>query len=253
MKLSPPLPVFSRDRFLPAAILSALLFAATGCHHKPPRVAQQPPPPPASSQEPEANRAPGSSGNIPSEARGRPISSETGLASWYGPPYHGRKAADGSVYNQNAMTAAHLTLPLGTLVRVTNLATHQSAFVRITDRGPFVRGRIIDLSLAAAKAVGVYRPGVARVRVEAYASADPPPPGHWCVQVGAFSSHKDAVKLKERLSRRYTTANVIEFAGPTGYWVRLTPRQPNHSNAIEVADSIRPSDPDAHPYLVRTN
>jgi len=151
------------------------------------------------------------------------------------------------------MTAAHLTLPLGTLVRVTNLATHQSAFVRITDRGPFVRGRIIDLSLAAAKAIGVYRPGVARVRVEAYASPDPPPAGRWCVQVGAFSHQRDAIKLKERLMRRYTTARVIEFAGPTGYWVRVTPHLPNHASALEVAEGIRPSDPDAQPFLVRTN
>lgn len=245
----------AKSRIALGAGVSLLVLLASGCHHKTPRVAQQQPPPPISRQTPEPGTDLNSnpSSNLPSEAHGRPISSETGLASWYGPPYHGRKAADGSVYNQNAMTAAHLTLPLGTLVRVTNLATHQSAFVRITDRGPFVRGRIIDLSLAAAKAVGVYRPGVARVRVEAFASADPPPPGHWCVQVGAFSRQKDALKLKDHLSRRYTTASVIEFAGPTGYWVRVTPRQPNHSNAIEVADSIRPSDPGALPYIVRTN
>ena len=84
------------------------------------------------------------------------------------------------------MTAAHLTLPLGTLVRVTNLSNNESAVVRITDRGPFVRGRIIDLSLAAAKATGVYRAGVAKVRVEAFAAPDRPaadPAGRWCVQV----------------------------------------------------------------------
>ncbi len=91
------------------------------------------------------------------------------MASWYGPPYAGRKGADGTVYDQNAMTAAHLTLPMGTMVRVTNLTTNQSVVVKITDRGPFVRGRIIDLSLAAAKATGVYRAGVAKVKVEAFA------------------------------------------------------------------------------------
>lgn len=246
----------TRFRTALTAALCALTLLTTGCHHKRARVAQQPPPPPTyPAQSPQQNASPesGSSRNIPEEAHGRPVFSETGLASWYGPPYHGRKAADGSVYNQNAMTAAHLTLPLGTLVRVTNLATHQSAFVRITDRGPFVRGRIIDLSLAAAKAIGVYRPGVARVRVEAYASADPPPAGRWCVQVGAFSHQRDAIKLKERLMRRYTTARIIEFAGPTGYWVRVTPHLPNHASALEVAEGIRPSDPDAQPFLVRTN
>ena len=154
------------------------------------------------------------------------------------------------------MTAAHLTLPLGTLVRVTNLSNNESAVVRITDRGPFVRGRIIDLSLAAAKATGVYRAGVAKVRVEAFAAPDRPaadPAGRWCVQVGAFSHEKDAVKLKAELMRRYTTAKVIEFPGPTGYWVRVNPRYPDKRNATEVADSIHPRDSAAQPYLIRTN
>ena len=138
------------------------------------------------------------------------------MASWYGPPYAGRKAADGTVYDQNAMTAAHLTLPMGTMVRVTNLTNNQSAVVKITDRGPFVHGRIIDLSLAAAKATGVYRAGVAKVKVEAFAApvrANADPGGHWCVQVGAFARESDAIKLKEEMIRRYATAKVIEFPG----------------------------------------
>src|ERR1700735_2125995 len=144
----------------------------------------------------------------PTEVRGRPILTEVGLASWYGPPYSGRKGADGTVYDQNAMTAAHLTLPLGTMVRVTNLSTNESVVVRITDRGPFVRGRIIDLSLAAAKATGVYRAGVAKVKVEAFAApvrANADPAGRWCVQVGAFAKESDAMKLKDELMRRYST------------------------------------------------
>jgi len=178
------------------------------------------------------------------------------MASWYGPPYAGRKGADGKVYDQNAMTAAHLTLPMGTMVRVTNLGTNQSAVVKITDRGPFVRGRIIDLSLAAAKATGVYRAGVAKVRVEAFAAparANADPGGRWCVQVGAFSRESDAVKLKADLMRRYTTAKVIEFPGPTGYWVRINPRVPDKRTATEVADGIHPKDPAAEPYLIRTD
>lgn len=243
----------TRARLVSAVMLSGFALLVCGCHKKRPRAYQPPPPPVAGSypQNPTANRtepAPSYTG-----PRGKPVSSETGLASWYGPPYHGRKGADGTVYDQNAMTAAHLTLPLGTLVRVTNLTTHQSAMVRITDRGPFVRGRIIDLSLAAAKAIGVYLPGVARVRVEAFASANPDPPGRWCVQVGAFSREKDAIKLKDQLSRRYTTAKVIEFAGPTGHWVRVNPQQPDRAHATQVAESIRTGDPDAQPYLVRTN
>jgi rare lipoprotein A len=181
---------------------------------------------------------------------------EVGMASWYGPPYAGRKGADGKVYDQNAMTAAHLTLPLGTLVRVTNLSTNQSAVVRITDRGPFVHGRIIDLSLAAAKSIGVYRAGVAKVRVEAFSTALPvkpnvPPGGRWCVQIGAFMNEEDAVSLKHDLMRRYATAKVIEFAGPTGHWVRINPKYPDKETAAKVAESIHV--PDAEPYLIRTD
>ena len=187
---------------------------------------------------------------------GKPVSTEVGLASWYGPPYAGRKGADGTVYNQNAMTAAHLTLPMGTMVRVTNLTNNESAVVKITDRGPFVRGRIIDLSLAAAKATGVYRAGVAKVKVEAFAPpvrANADPGGKWCVQIGAFARESDAVKLKQDLLRRYTTAKVIEFPGPTGYWVRVNPKFPDKKNATEVADGIHPKDPAAEPYLIRTD
>jgi rare lipoprotein A len=193
---------------------------------------------------------------LPPDIHGKPSLVETGLASWYGPPYSGRKGADGKVYDQNAMTAAHLTLPLGSMVRVTNLTTSQSAMVKITDRGPFVSGRIIDLSLAAAKATGLYRMGVANVRVEAWTpgpSASPTaiPGGRWCVQVGAFQKEKDAVKLKNDLIRRYTTAKVIEFPGPTGHWVRINPARPDKAHATEVAGSIHVSG--AAPYLVRTD
>ena len=241
-------------------MLSAFLLLAVGCHRETPRAYRQPPPPAVTNANNGGRTRPGRTVESPAQTtpsqpdvEGRPVSSETGLASWYGPPYHGRKGADGTVYDQNAMTAANLTLPLGTTVRVTNLATGQSAVVRITDRGPFVRGRIIDLSLAAAKAIGVYLPGVAKVRVDAFAPSTPPPAGRWCVQVGAFSREKDAIKLKDQLSRRYTTAKVIEFAGPTGHWVRVNPLTPDKASANEVAASIRTPDPDAQPYIVRTN
>ncbi|TAD78843.1 MAG: septal ring lytic transglycosylase RlpA family protein [Oscillatoriales cyanobacterium] len=94
-------------------------------------------------------------------------SSSTGQASWYGPGFHGRSTASGERFNQNAMTAAHRTLPFGTLVRVTNARNGRSVIVRINDRGPFTRGRIIDLSVAAAREIDMYSSGVASVRVEA--------------------------------------------------------------------------------------
>ena len=186
--------------------------------------------------------------------KGKPDEVEFGLASWYGPPYHNRKGADGTVYDQNAMTAAHKTLPMGSMVRVTNLSNNQTVVVRITDRGPFIPGRIIDLSLAAAKAAGVYQSGTAKVRVEAYVPAPKvgaDPGGRWCVQIGAFLTADDAVQLKNDLLRRYATAKVIEFAGPTGYWVRINPKWPDKGTAGTIAAGIHV--PDADAYLIRTD
>jgi len=232
------------------AVLPVLLLVAEGCHKK--QTVAYTPPPPTSVSAP-VTRAPRPVPG-PGEVQGKPISSEVGLASWYGPPYSGRKGADGTVYDQNAMTAAHRTLPMGTLVRVTNLATNQRATVKITDRGPFVRGRVIDLSLAAAKSTGLYRAGVAKVRVEAYAApirANAMPGGRWCVQIGAFYNAEDAMQLKNDLLRRYATAKVIEFPGPTGHWVRINPKTPDRQHAEQVAESIHI--PDAEAYLIRTD
>lgn len=185
------------------------------------------------------------------EPKGKPDSIEIVLASWYGPPYHHRRGADGSIFDQNALTAAHRELPMGTIVRVTNLATGQSVLARISDRGPFIPGRTLDLSMAAAKAIGIYRTGVAKVRVEAWDRPGADPEGRWCVQVGTFIDPQDAIQLRNDLASRYTTAKVIEFAGPTGHWVRINPPLPNHAAAQKIADAIHL--PDAEPYLVRTN
>jgi rare lipoprotein A len=91
---------------------------------------------------------------------------ETGIASWYGGRWHGRKTANGERYNQNSMTAAHKKLPFGTKVRVTNLKTGKSCVVRINNRGPYVRGRVIDLSVAAAKKIGSHSGGLSKVKLE---------------------------------------------------------------------------------------
>jgi len=97
---------------------------------------------------------------------GRWRASQTGIASWYGGRWHGRKTASGERYNQNSMTAAHKKLPFNTRVRVTNLGTGKSCIVRINNRGPHVRGRIIDLSVAAARKIGSYSGGLSRVKLE---------------------------------------------------------------------------------------
>jgi rare lipoprotein A len=108
--------------------------------------------------------------------------STTTVASWYGPGFNGRRTSSGEVYDQHQLTAASRTLPLGSSVRVTNMDSGRSTIVRINDRGPFVRGRGIDLSRAAADQVGLTREGVARVRLtrlDATASAAPEPPEEW--------------------------------------------------------------------------
>ena len=109
---------------------------------------------------------------IPESAE--PILLETGLASWYGPRFHGKLTASGEVFNQERFTAAHRTLPWGSRVKVTNLANGKSVEVRINDRGPFAKGRIIDVSRAAARALGMLQAGIAKVRIEWLADDETP-------------------------------------------------------------------------------
>jgi len=237
-----------------------VLILATGCHKNAAVPVASTPPPPAPVAAPSGRPAPAASSahtpvvphlpQPPEDVHGKPVSTEIGMASWYG-PYQNRKAADGSAYDGMQMTAAHKTLPMGTTVRVTNLTTNQSVMVRITDRGPFVQGRTLDLSIAAAKEIGVYKMGVARVKIEAFAHPGSDPEGRWCVQIGAFIDPSDAIQLKNDLLSRYKTAKVTEFAGPTGHWVRINPAQPDRATADKIAESIHV--PDAEPYLIRTN
>ena len=144
---------------------------------------------------------------------------EVGVAGWYGAPSHNRVASNGEVYDEKAMTAAHPTLPLGSMARITNLKTGRSAIVQITDRSPLVSGRIVDLSLAAAKAVDVYLPGTAPVRLDLLEPLSRlHTGGRWAVQVGPFAGEKGANIVADHLTRRYHSANVAKFAGPTGNW-----------------------------------
>jgi len=242
-------------------MLCVLLLAAavTGCHRKAPQISRRQAPPPIRTRptkrtpayDPSEDSNPTIASAPPAVDNAHVSSTETGMASWYGPPYNNRRGANGEIYDQNAMTAAHRTLPMGTLVRVTNLATNQRATVKITDRGPFVRGRVIDLSLAAAKSTGLYRMGVAKVRVDVLAAQRPLTGGKWCVQVGAFHSEGNANKLKSYLIRRYDTAKVIEFPGPTGHWVRINPATNDRAHATQIADNIHAAEPEAQAYIVR--
>ena len=134
-------------------LLAAVMFSA--CAHKKHSKLVPPPPPPPPAGTPSAGTTPVKPGYV-----------ETGLASWYGHPYHGRPAANGEIYDMETMVAAHRTLPFDTWVRVYDLDTGKTVEVRIIDRGPFVDGRIIDLSHAAAEAIAMIGPGTARVRME---------------------------------------------------------------------------------------
>jgi rare lipoprotein A len=179
-----------------------------------------------------------------------PILSQEGLATWYTAPYKGRKSANGQVFDDNAMTAAHRTLPMGSLVEVTNLRTGQRAVMRITDRGPFVEERMLDLTPAAAKAIGLYRIGMTQVRMDVYQTPKPiDSGGRWCVQIGAFHSEHEAMKLKAELMRKYADANVIEFPGTDSYWVRIRPEGDDRRLAEYIAKHLQPKEGEA--YLTR--
>jgi rare lipoprotein A len=180
-----------------------------------------------------------------------PLLTEVGLATWYTAPYKGRKAANGEVFDDTALTAAHRTLPMGSLVVVTNLSTGQWAAMRISDRGPFVDGRIVDLTVASAKATGVYRAGVVKVRLDVYQTPKPiETGGRWCVQIGAFHSERQAIRLKSQLLSKYPDASVIEFPGQeSSYWVRIRPQGDNRQQAERIARQLRPEEGEA--YLTR--
>jgi rare lipoprotein A len=184
-------------------------------------------------------------------AGAQPLATETGKASWYGPPYHNRVGSNGEVYNMHAMTAAHRTLPLGTIVRVTNLKTGHSALVRITDRGPFIPGRVVDLSLAAARKLDVYLPGIAEVKVEVMQTpASLQTGGKWAVQIGGFPHEREAKDLADHLARRYRTAKVLKFASPAGdWWVRVRVLNDDRQRAQQLSAETRT--PEGAVFLVR--
>jgi len=148
---------------------------------------------------------------------------QRGIASWYGKDFHGKKTSNGEIYNMYAMTAAHKTLPLGTFVRVHNLDNNRRVEVRVNDRGPFVRGRIIDLSYKAANEIGIVGPGTARVEVTALATpagsgAAPRSykpvdlyTGNFTFQIGAFANRENAERLTAKLNEKYHNAHVTVY------------------------------------------
>jgi len=137
---------------------------------------------------------------------------EAGIASWYGEEYHGRRTANGEVYDMYAMTAAHRTLPFQTRVRVTNLENGKKAELRINDRGPFIPGRIIDLSHSGARAIDMLGKGTAQVTVEAIGFAGGQSPsleGIFAIQVGAFVEKENAARFHDQLEKKYSPVRIL--------------------------------------------
>ena len=244
---------------MPTYLLLLILLASallSGCGHKPTQAQVPPPPPlPQENEKPAATQPPAETASedekidVPSDAK--PIFEQVGTASWYGAPYHNRRGSNGEIYNMHAMTAAHLTLPLGSIVRITNMKTGHSALVRITDRGPFVPGRIVDLSLAAAKALDVYLPGIAKVRLEVLQTPAPlDTGGRWAVQIGSFAGQNAAAELAQHLQRRYQTAKVVKFVSPVGdWWVRVRVVDDDRQRATTLANETETAEGSV--FLVR--
>lgn len=164
---------------------------------------------------------------------------EVGIASWYGHPYHGRAAASGEIYDMEELTAAHRTLAFGTLVRVRNLANGKSVDVRINDRGPFVDGRIIDLSRAAARRIEMIGPGTAKVRLEVLAVPAAATPELYAVQVGAFRDRRNAERLAERLRQRFGPVRLVRRDASPPMWRVLVGREADLGAAAGLAERLR--------------
>ena len=215
------------------ALLLVLLLSGGGCHRR--RRAAAPPPPSTPQVEGEG---------------------ETGLASWYGVPYHGRPTSSGEIYNMNEMTAAHRTLPYKTMVRVTNLENKLVTTVRINDRGPFIEGRIIDLSRAAAEAIDMVGKGTALVRLEILNRPAEPPAaaggGRFSVQVGAFQVEANASDLQARLAHSYDYVFIEKHEAPDGIYFRVrVGRLRTYEEALGLARQLGRESGIAAPLVVR--
>ena len=230
---------FSRLQILCFLGLACSLLVA-GCGSRHVTAGGQPAPSPPSTASPdtiestkrstdaEPPPAPARPPGAPAPKRGKPSQTpapagyiEEGNASWYGVPFNGRRASNGEIYDMYKLTAAHRTLPFETMVRVTNLNNGKSTTVRITDRGPFVDNRIIDLSLAAAREIDSVGPGVVHVRVEVLTQGIDPTGGFFTVQIGAFKDQGNAQRLRDRMNLSYSPIFIQQYDSPDGIFYRV--------------------------------
>jgi rare lipoprotein A len=227
--------IFTGTLFSRRIVLRRLYFLSflllSGCGSRKPVAGRQPPPSQPTETPPATENAGKRSTNMPetpATKRNKPAPApvptgytEEGNASWYGVPFHGRRASNGEIYDMYKLTAAHRTLPFETMVRVTNLDNGKSTVVRITDRGPFVDNRIIDLSFGAAREVDSIGPGVVPVRVEVISPGIDPTSGFFTVQVGAFRDRGNAERLRDRLSVSYSPIFIQQYDSPDGVLYRV--------------------------------
>jgi rare lipoprotein A len=217
---------YSKFAFLIVLVVSVLIVVS-GCASHRPATASQPPPEPASeSAKNSTPPVPPRFGGAGKRRRDTSIPvaagyTEQGEASWYGLPFHGRQASNGEIYDMNKLTAAHRTLPFETMVRVTNERNGKSIVVRITDRGPFVNNRIIDLSYAAAREIESIGPGVVPVRLEVLSTGINPEAGFFTIQVGSFRERANAERFRERLSATYSPTFVKRYDTSSGAFYRV--------------------------------
>ena len=218
-----------------ACALLLIVLGLTGCHKKKARAV--PPPPPPSGR---------TSGIV------APGYSETGVASWYGHPYHGRPAADGEIYDMEKLVAAHRTLPFNTWVRVVNLTNSKSVEVRIIDRGPFIDGRIIDLSHAAAKAIDMEISGTATVRMEVIQAPESAPVAAYAVQVGAYRVRETAERIRAEMAARFGTARLVERPENPGVWRVMVGSETTVDAATDLLHRIS-QETETKAFVVRLN
>jgi rare lipoprotein A len=169
---------------------------------------------------------------------------QVGTASWYGQAFHGRRTANGEIYDMESLTAAHRTLPFGTHVRIQNLENGKTVDLRIVDRGPFVEDRIIDVSRAAARALAMLGSGTARVRLEVLSVPANQAAALFAVQVGAFQDRGRAERLQRQMEKHYGTAKIVEREGNPPLW-RVLAGEPNNMEAAQsLARRIKSENPD---------
>jgi rare lipoprotein A len=247
-----------RRQSLLLAVAVLLLMLLAGCAARsrpvppPPSIPPAPRPEPAAPEvrpgEPRPYKALGQWYQPLPDAKGF---RQEGIASWYGPDFHGKRTSSGETYDMHAMTAAHKTLPLGTLVRVRHLQNQRAVDLRINDRGPFVGNRVIDLSYEAARQLGVIGPGTAAVEVVAIGVAAGSPvdlySGNFTFQVGAFASRESAERLRAELDPRFGNAHIVEFdrGDRLFYRVRVGKTTSLQEAATYEAHLIRSGFPDA--------